>query len=147
MQEKFLKTKIQHGKKLKSTISKSVEPENCPVTLCLKVIGGKWKPVIIFLVKNKVNRFGALQRAIPAITKQMLTSQLRDLEMDGVIDRKIFTEVPPKVEYSLTGFGETLLPIIEKMKDWGEFASKSNSKAAKRIRKENSSSVPEPNRS
>jgi DNA-binding HxlR family transcriptional regulator len=120
--------------KAKSSITKSVEAQNCPVTLCLKVIGGKWKPVIIFLVKNKINRFGALQRSIPSITKQMLTSQLRDLEMDGIIDRKIYTEVPPKVEYSLTIFGETLLPIIEHMKEWGEFATKSNSKAAKRIR-------------
>ena len=117
-----------------STISKSVEVRDCPVTLCLKVIGGKWKPVILFLIKNSINRFGALQRALPKVTKQMLTVQLRELELDGVIDRKVYPEVPPKVEYSITEFGETIFPVIHKMKDWGEFAMKSQSKAAKRLR-------------
>jgi DNA-binding HxlR family transcriptional regulator len=114
--------------------SKSVELIKCPVTLCLKVIGGKWKPVIIFFVLNQVNRFGALQRAIPKVTKQMLTAQLRELELDGVIDRIVYPVVPPKVEYKLTEFGESILPIIHQMREWGEFAMKSNSKAAKRIR-------------
>ena len=113
---------------------KSVLAGDCPVTLCLKVIGGKWKPVIVFLVKNKVDRFGALQRSLPKITKQMLTMQLRELELDGIIDRKVFAEVPPKVEYSITEFGETIFPIIHKMREWGEFAMKSQSKAAKRLR-------------
>jgi DNA-binding HxlR family transcriptional regulator len=117
---------------------KSVLASDCPVTLCLKVIGGKWKPVIVFLIKNKIDRFGALQRALPKITKQMLTMQLRELELDGIIDRKIFAEVPPKVEYSITEFGETIFPIIHQMKGWGEFAMKSQSKAAKRLRSQQS---------
>jgi DNA-binding HxlR family transcriptional regulator len=119
-------------------MQKSVSASDCPVTLCLKVIGGKWKPVIVFLIKNKIDRFGVLQRALPKITKQMLTMQLRELELDGVIDRKIFAEVPPKVEYSITEFGETIFPVIHQMKEWGEFAMKSHSKAAKRLRSQQS---------
>lgn len=132
-----LETESKNSKVAKTnsaSLKKSIEAKDCPVTLCLKVIGGKWKPVIIFLIKNEVNRFGALQRALPTVTKQMLTTQLRELELDGVIDRKIFAEVPPKVEYSITEFGESIFPIIHKMKDWGEFAMKSQSKAARRLR-------------
>lgn len=107
----------------------------CPVSLCLKVIGGKWKPILLYMISNNINRFGALQRAIPDITKQMLTLQLRELELDGIIDRKVFPVVPPHVEYSLTEFGKTLKPVIYQMKIWGMHAIQSNSKAAKRIRK------------
>ena len=92
----------------------------CPVTFCLSIIGGKWKPVILYCIANNVNRFGALQRAIPTITKQMLTKQLRELEADGIITRKIFAEVPPRVEYGISERGQTLLPVIKAMKDWGE---------------------------
>ena len=96
------------------------DPEHgCPVTRTLSVIGGKWKPVILFCVTNGVNRFGAMQRAIPAVTKQMLTQQLRELEADGILHREIFPEVPPRVEYSLTARGETLLPVIDAMRAWG----------------------------
>lgn len=91
----------------------------CPVTRCLAVIGGKWKPVILFSVEHGVNRFGAMRRAIPNVTKQMLTQQLRELEADGIIDRKVFAEVPPRVEYSLTEKGHSLLPVIAAMRDWG----------------------------
>ncbi len=93
--------------------------ESCPVTRCLSVIGGKWKPVILFSVAHGVNRFGAMRRAIPAVTKQMLTQQLRELEADGVLHREIFAEIPPRVEYSLTEKGRTLLPVIEAMRAWG----------------------------
>lgn len=91
----------------------------CPVTHCLSLIGGKWKPVILFCVAGGVNRFGAMQRAIPAVTKQMLTQQLRELETDGLIDRRIFAEVPPRVEYSLTERGTSVLPVIHAMREWG----------------------------
>lgn len=93
---------------------------DCPVTHCLQVIGGKWKPVILFCIENGVNRFGALQRAIPAVTKQMLTQQLRELERDGIITRTVFPEVPPRVEYNLTERGRSILPVIESMRNWGE---------------------------
>lgn len=97
------------------------DPEaGCPVTHCLSKIGGKWKPVILFCVCNGINRFGALQRAVPNITKQMLTKQLRELEADGLISRTVFPEVPPRVDYALTERGLSVLPVIEAMKAWGE---------------------------
>ncbi|WP_224814509.1 helix-turn-helix domain-containing protein [Hasllibacter sp. MH4015] len=92
----------------------------CPVTRCLSMIGGKWKPVILFMVTNGVNRFGAMQRAAPGCTKQMLTKQLREMEADGLLHREIFAEIPPRVEYSLTDKGRSLLPVIGAMRAWGE---------------------------
>jgi DNA-binding HxlR family transcriptional regulator len=96
------------------------DPANgCPVTHCLSLIGGKWKPVILFCVAGGVNRFGSMRRAIPAVTKQMLTQQLREMENGGLIHRRIFAEVPPRVEYSLTERGKSVLPVIHAMRDWG----------------------------
>ena len=92
----------------------------CPVTRCLSVIGGKWKPVIIFCIANGVDRFGAMKRAIPGITKQMLTKQLRELEADAILSRTVYAEVPPRVDYALTETGKSVLPIIGQMKLWGE---------------------------
>lgn len=100
---------------------KAPDPETeCPVTLCLSVIGGKWKPVIIFCIINGINRFGALQRAIPKVAKQMLTKQLRELEADGLITRTVFPEIPPRVEYALSDLGQSVLPVIDAMRRWGE---------------------------
>ena len=92
---------------------------SCPVTQCMKVIGGKWKTVIIHLISIDINRFGQLQRSCEGISKHMLTKQLRELEKDGIIKRKIFAEIPPRVEYSITPKGETLFPIIKSMVSWG----------------------------
>lgn len=99
--------------------NKDFNPNNCPVTHCINLIRGKWKPVMIHLIRKDCNRFGMLQRAIPDISKQMLVNQLRELEEDGLLERKIFAEIPPKVEYYITGYGETLLPIIDMMSKWG----------------------------
>ena len=93
--------------------------ERCPVTHCLRVIGGKWKPLILFCVQNGIGRFGALRRAIPGITKQMLTQQLRELEGDGLLSRTVYAEVPPRVEYALTDRGRSILPVIDAMRRWG----------------------------
>lgn len=96
------------------------DPEaRCPVTRCLEVIGGKWKPVILFCIDNGIRRFGAMQRAVPGVTKQMLTQQLRELEADGIVTRTIFAEVPPRVEYALSEQGLSLLPVVEAMRAWG----------------------------
>ena len=94
-------------------------PEECPVAATLQVIGGKWVPLILFHLKDEPRRFNALRRLIPGITQRMLTLQLRGLEQDGVVARKVHETVPPHVEYSLTQHGLTLAPIIESMDDWG----------------------------
>lgn len=93
--------------------------DNCPINYALSKIGGKWKPVILHRIKIGINRFGALQRAIPVISKQMLTSQLRELEQDGIIERKIYAEIPPKVEYFITKNGETVFPVLDALANWG----------------------------
>lgn len=94
-------------------------PETCPVTFTTSLIGGRWKPLIIFVISQGVNRFGEMQRTLPEISKTMLTQELRDLEKNGIIDRKIFAEIPPRVEYSLTEMGKAALPIMEAMAVWG----------------------------
>jgi DNA-binding HxlR family transcriptional regulator len=94
---------------------------SCSVEVTIGVIGGKWKSVILYhLIRGGVMRFGEIRRILPKATAQMLTAQLRELEADGVINRKIYPQVPPKVEYSLTQFGESLVPIIRGMASWGE---------------------------
>ena len=92
----------------------------CPVSATLKIIGGKWKPLILYFISVDVNRFGLLQRMIPGCSKRMMTAHLRELERDGIIDRKVFAEVPPKVIYSLTDRGETLRPIFRELSKWGK---------------------------
>lgn len=91
----------------------------CPVSSTLKVFGGKWKPLILYFISVDVNRFGQLQRMIPGCSKRMMTKQLRELEADGLINRKVFAEVPPKVIYSLTEMGESLRPIFRELSKWG----------------------------
>ena len=109
-----------------------IDLENsCPVTACLDVIGGKWKHLILFLISNKIDRFGLLQRKIPATTKQMLTKQLCELENDGVIYRQVYAEVPPRVEYSVTEKGKSLYTIIAMMQKWGEEHLKQNITSAR----------------
>ena len=95
-------------------------PYECPVTATMQVIGGKWKIIILWAIGNKVNRFGMLQRAIPGITKKMLTSELRALEEAGLISRTVFPVVPPKVEYAVTPLGHTLRPALEALGHWGD---------------------------
>ncbi|MEM8888458.1 MAG: helix-turn-helix domain-containing protein [Bacteroidota bacterium] len=97
----------------------TVSEQDCPVTYCMTKIGGKWKPIILFLISKGANRFGILHRGIEGISKQMLTQQLRQLEKDGILDREIFAEIPPRVEYSLTEYGKSILPVIRAMRDWG----------------------------
>ena len=99
--------------------NKNFNPNNCPVTHVLNRIGGKWKPLIIYAISKNVNRFSTLQKALPVVSKQMLVNQLRELEEDKIIDRLIFAEVPPKVEYKMTEYGESLMPILYTMQEWG----------------------------
>lgn len=91
----------------------------CPVTTTLSVIGGKWKPIILFIIKKEKKRFGEIRKMIPGITQKMLTQQLRELEQDGIVHREVYPVVPPKVEYSMTEYGQSLSPILTAMAEWG----------------------------
>ena len=93
--------------------------KGCPVTATMQVVGGKWKPAILYSIDRDVNRFGELLRIIENISKKVLTDQLRELEKDGILVRTVFDQRPARVEYSLTELGTTLMPIIEVMCDWG----------------------------
>ena len=97
-----------------------MNPDECPVSAAVQVIGGKWKPVILFNLREGAKRFSELRRAIPAATQKMLTQQLRELESDGIIDRKVFPVIPPHVEYSLNAHGRTLKAVLGAMCDWGQ---------------------------
>lgn len=99
--------------------TKDFNPNDCPVTFCLNIIGGKWKPVIIHLLRKGCNRYSMFQKAIPDISKQTLTNQLRELEVDSVIERVVYPEIPPRVEYKITSYGHSLLPIVDSMSQWG----------------------------
>lgn len=91
----------------------------CAIAHALDVFGGKWKPLILWHLQDKVMRFGELQRTMAGVTQKMLTQQLRQLEEDGLINRRIYTQAPPKVEYSLTDLGRTVLPILDLISEWG----------------------------
>lgn len=91
----------------------------CPVEACLEVIDGKWKGVILFHLLEGTKRFNELKRSMPKVTQRMLTRQLRELEADGIIQRKVFGEIPPRVEYSLTELGKTLEPLLRMLQKWG----------------------------
>lgn len=93
---------------------------NCPVEAALDIIGGKWKSIILFRVMEKTRRFNELRKLLPNITQRTLTNQLRELESDGLLQREVYAEVPPKVEYSITEFGATLKPVLVTLKDWAE---------------------------
>jgi DNA-binding HxlR family transcriptional regulator len=92
----------------------------CPVTRAVTVLGGKWKLHIVFHLMGGTKRFSELRRAIPEVTQQMLTAQLRELETDGIVTRTVYPVVPPKVEYSLTPLGADLKSVTEALENWGK---------------------------
>ncbi|MGH7979400.1 MAG: winged helix-turn-helix transcriptional regulator [Limisphaerales bacterium] len=96
-----------------------MHPDECSVRAALSVIGGKWKPVIARYLMLGTRRFGELRKLMPDATQKMLTQQLRELERDGIVARKVYQQVPPKVEYSLTSYGQTLRPVLEALCKWG----------------------------
>lgn len=100
--------------------TKDFTPGNCPVVYCMNIIGGKWKPSIIHMIRTDRNRYSLLLKNITEISKQTLTNQLRELETDGIIQRIIYPEIPPRVEYNITDYGKTLLPVIDSMYQWGK---------------------------
>jgi DNA-binding HxlR family transcriptional regulator len=101
-----------------------------PIDATLEVIGGKYKVAVLFHLKDGVRRFGELRRLVPTATQRMLTTQLRELERDALITRKVFAEVPPRVDYALSAEGKSLLPILTAMCEWGKRRIKTRQKAA-----------------
>lgn len=93
----------------------------CDVEVPLVVVGGKWKLVILKLLLDGPLRFGELRRGMPGVTPRMLTRQLRELEEDGILDRAVFAEVPPRTEYSLTPLGESLKVVVRELAAWGSW--------------------------
>jgi DNA-binding HxlR family transcriptional regulator len=100
--------------------SKTGNPYSCPLTAAVDKIGGRWKPIILFYLSNGSRRFGQLAVTVPMISKKVLTQQLKQLELDGLISRKQYNEIPPRVEYSLTDFGKSVLPILDRICEWGK---------------------------
>jgi len=108
---------ILNGKELVYKING--ETYHCAMDVTMNFIGGKWKTVVLWYLRNKTLRFGELKKQIPDITEKMLSIQLKSLEEDGLIRREVFAEVPLRVEYSLTEFGKSLNPILEAIAKWG----------------------------
>lgn len=100
------------------TDNKNTNNQACPIASSINIFGGKWKPEILYFINLEPRRFNELKRLIPNITQRMLTQQLRELERDGIIDRKQYLEIPPKVVYSMTDLGNTLIPIFKELENW-----------------------------
>jgi len=107
------------SKKYEELVMNYMKHNSCPVAATMSQIGGKWKPIIMYLIVHDVNRFGEMLRMIEGISKKMLTKHLRELEADGLINRKVYAEVPPRVEYSVSEKGKSIRPIIIAMREWG----------------------------
>jgi DNA-binding HxlR family transcriptional regulator len=101
-------------------MSKKNQIAQCAVDYAFQRIGGKYKGRILWVLRDGLMRYGELKRAIVGITPKMLTQTLKELEADDLVSRKVFVEVPPKVEYTLTATGEELIPFIKQMRSWGE---------------------------
>lgn len=92
--------------------------EACPIGGSINIFGGKWKPEILYFLNQSPRRFNELKRLIPGVTQRMLTQQLRELERDGIINRRQYLEIPPKVIYSMTDLGLSLIPIFNQLEKW-----------------------------
>lgn len=97
-----------------------LENKPCPVTATLSLIGGKWKPLILFHLSDHTRRFGEIAVRMPTISRKVLSEQLKELEGDGLINRNQFKEIPPRVEYSLTELGNSVKPLLITMATWGQ---------------------------
>lgn len=100
-------------------MAEKISNVHCPVAATLHLIGGKYKALLLWHLSGKVLRFGELRRLVPEATAKMLTQQLRELEQDGLLTRRVYAVVPPRVEYSLTEKGNSLFPILQAMYNWG----------------------------
>lgn len=102
----------------------------CPIVTVIHVLGGKWKPTILWLLLDSTKRFSELEKLIPEVTQKMLAQHLRELENDRLVTRTVYPSVPPKVEYSLSEYGKTLVPVMEVMCEWGETHQRPGSRQA-----------------
>jgi DNA-binding HxlR family transcriptional regulator len=109
---------------------------HCAMDITMDYIGGKWKTVVLWYLRKDKKRFGELRKLIPNITEKMLSLQLKDLENDGIVKRKIYPVVPPKVEYYLTDFGKTLIPMLEEIARWGRGLAESQGKLVDRSKRQ-----------
>ncbi|NRT72518.1 winged helix-turn-helix transcriptional regulator [Clostridium beijerinckii] len=97
-----------------------IDPSVCPISYTLSIVGGKWKWVLMWILSTKgTQRYGEIRKLLPDISHKILIQHLKDLEASGLLSRKEYSQVPPKVEYSLTDKGQTLIPILKLMSDWG----------------------------
>jgi len=101
------------------TVDLKKEEVKCPVSAMLELIGGKWKPVILYCLRSDTRRFGEIAVRIPTISRKVLTDQLKELEQDKLVIRKQFNETPPRVEYSLSDLGRSMAPVLAEMEKWG----------------------------
>lgn len=101
-------------------MKKNYDIPACPVALTVGLIGSKWKLFVLRDLSSGTKRFGQLHKSIPSISQKMLTQTLRDMEQDGLVVRRVYAEVPPRVEYTLSETGQSLQPLIAAMADWGE---------------------------
>jgi DNA-binding HxlR family transcriptional regulator len=106
-------------KALSGNYARSNPVEGCPLTAALAAIGGKWKLIIVYFLAESSKHFAALRKAMPSISQKVLTQQLRELINDGIVQRKPTGEVPAPVEYSLTDYGRSVLPLVEEVRRWG----------------------------
>lgn len=108
---------------------------HCAMDITMRYIGGKWKTVVLWYLKTDKKRFSELKKLIPNITEKMLSLQLKELEKDGIVSRKLFPEIPPRVEYGLTPFGKTLIPMLEEIAKWGRIQAEDKGKLINKERK------------
>jgi DNA-binding HxlR family transcriptional regulator len=101
------------------TVAAKKEEIKCPVTGMIQLIGGKWKPIILYCLRSEKRRFGEISARIPSLSRKVLTEQLKELEEDGLVTRKQYNEIPPRVEYKLTALGKSLTPVLNEMEKWG----------------------------
>jgi DNA-binding HxlR family transcriptional regulator len=114
------KTELEIEKESERESNQDTPQYICGVAVSLEIIGGKWKGVILWHLCHKTLRFSQLRRRLQGVTQKMLTQQLRELERDKLVNRKVYAEVPPRVEYSLTELGRTLEPTLRQLCEWGK---------------------------
>lgn len=105
---------------------------HCAMDVTMHYIGGKWKTVVLWYLRKDKKRFSELKKLIPNITEKMLSLQLKDLERDGIVKRKVYPEIPPRVEYFLTDFGKSLIPMLEEIALWGRNLAQKKGKTVDR---------------